>query len=189
MRRWISRWMRAAIVCCMVLSLTACGFGGANAWEWLTVADNVAGVLGASQITADEDLLGERVCHDEAYVGDYEARCLDTTGRDVIFGGGSIEPRRLQVYGRIRTEAGEAAVRIRMNDEVVTLETDEEGYFETELRLKSGGNYIMVDYEAFSGTVELISIRLPLDWDGKDALAKNILVYYDRSVPDRGWAA
>ena len=89
----------------------------------------------------------------------------------MVFGGGSIETRRLQVYGRILAEEGQATVRIRMNEEVVELEVDEEGRFETELRLKSGGNYIMVDYEEFSGTVELISIRLPLDWDGKDALA------------------
>lgn len=166
------RWMKAAILCCcMALPLTGCGFRGMNSWEWLKVADNVAGVLGASQITADEELFGEQVRHDDDYVGSYNAQCQGSTGRDVVFGGGSIETRRLQVYGRILAEAGQATVRIRMNEEVVELEADEEGRFETELRLKSGGNYIMVDYEGFSGTVELISIRLPLDWDGKDALA------------------
>lgn len=33
--------------------------------------------------------------------------------------------------------------------------TDEDGYFETELRCTSGGNYVMVDYEDFAGTVEM----------------------------------
>ena len=170
-KRRTKRWMRAALLCCIAFSLTGCGFLSVNSWEWLKIADNVVGVLGASQITADEELLGQRVCHDDAYVGNYEAQCQGSTGRDVVFGGGSIETRRLQVYGRILAEEGQATVRIRMNEEVVELEADEEGRFETELRLKSGGNYIMVDYEGFSGTVELISIRLPLDWDGKDALA------------------
>lgn len=170
-KRRTKRWMRAALLCCMVLPLVGCGFRRVNSWEWLKIADNVVGVLGASQITADEELLGQRACHDDGYVGSYEAQCQGSTGRDVVFGGGSIEPRRLQVYGRILTEAGQATVRIRMNEEVAELAVDEEGRFETELRLKSGGNYIMVDYEGFSGTVELISIRLPLDWDGKDALA------------------
>lgn len=169
----MKKWRKAAILCCMVFPLTACGFHRVNSWEWLEIMDNVAGVLGASQITGDEELFGERVCHDDAYVGSYMAQCQGGTGKDVVFGGGSIETRRLQVYGRILTEAGQATVRIRMNEEVVSLETDEEGRFETELRLKSGGNYIMVDYEDFTGTVELISIRLPLGWDGKDALAFN----------------
>ena len=99
--------------------------------------------------------------------------CTSINEKDVVFGGASIEPRRIQVYGQILTDRGRAAVRIRMNDEVMVLETDGEGRFEAEIHLGSGGNYIMVDYEDFSGTVRLNSIRLPLDWDGKDALAFN----------------
>lgn len=167
------KWMRAVLICCMALSLTGCGYRSWNSWELLKFMDNLAGKLGASQITPDQELFGERVCHDDAYVGSYTAQCQSGTGKDVVFGGASIETRRLQIYGRILADAGQARVRIRMNEEVVVLETDEEGCFETELRLGSGGNYIMIDYEDFSGTVELTSIRLPLDWDGKDALAFN----------------
>lgn len=171
MKKRMKRWLIVTIACCMALSLTACGFGGTNSWEWLKTVDDLAGVLGATQITADEELFGERVYHDDDYVGSYMAQCQDSTGKDVVFGGASIEPRRLQVSGQILTESGQATVRIRMNDDVVLLETDEEGRFETELHLKSGGNYIIVDYEDFTGTVELTSVRLPLHWDGKDALA------------------
>lgn len=167
------RWARAILIFFTVISLTGCGYRSWNSWELLRFVDNLAGQLGASQITPDKELFGDRVCHDEAYVGSYKARCQGGTGRDVVFGGGSIEPRRLQVYGRILADQGRASVRIRMNEEVAVLETDEEGHFETELRLGSGGNYIMVDYEDFTGTVELTSVRLPLDWDGRDALAFN----------------
>ena len=34
---------------------------------------------------------------------------------------------------------------------------DENGYFETNLSLESGGNYIMVNYEDFTGIIELYS--------------------------------
>ena len=125
-KRRTNRWVRAALLCCIAFSLTGCGFRRVNSWEWLKIADNVVGVLGASQITADEELLGQRVCHDDAYVGNYEAQCQGSTGRDVVFGGGSIETRRLQVYGRILAEEGQATVRIRMNEEVVELAADEE---------------------------------------------------------------
>ena len=167
------KWWKAALLCCMVLPLTACGFHGMSSWKWLEVVDDLAGALGAAQITADEELLGERIRHDDGYVGSYTAQCQDSTGKDVVFGGASIEPRRIQVYGQILTDRGRAAVRIRMNAAVMVLETDGEGRFEAEIHLGSGGNYIMVDYEDFSGTVRLNSIRLPLDWDGKDALAFN----------------
>ncbi len=172
---------RAAVLPGLVLTLvlvilpllTACGIRNMEAETCLEFLEGLASNLGASQITGDGDLMGERVCGDDAYTGSYLAECNGGTGRDVIFGGGSTESRRLRVYGRILADRGQAEVRIRMNEAVVVLETDEEGRFETELRLKSGGNYIMVDYEDFSGTVELNSVCLPPDRDGKDALTFN----------------
>lgn len=167
------KWRRAVLTCCIALSLTGCGFADWDSRELLEFADNLVGKLGDSQITPDEDLFGKRFCYDDVYTGSYRAQCQGSTGKDVIFGGASIESRKLQVHGRIVADSGRAAVRIRMNDEVAVLETDEEGYFETQLHLASGGNYIMVDYEDFSGTVELNSVQLPLDWDGKDVMAFN----------------
>lgn len=61
------------------------------------------------------------------------------------------------IYGTITTESGKATVRIRQNWDVTELETDEEGNFETNLSLDNGGNYIMINYEDFTGTIELYS--------------------------------
>ena len=44
-----------------------------------------------------------------------------------------------------------------MNSEVVELEPDADGHFETTLKLDNGGNYIMMIYEDFSGVVEMNS--------------------------------
>ena len=77
------------------------------------------------------------------------------TGRDVIFGGASIHNRDLFLSGHIETESGKATVRIRMNSEVVELEPDADGYFETTLKLDNGGNYILVIYEDFSGMLKM----------------------------------
>ena len=55
----------------------------------------------------------------------------------------------------IETEAGEAKVRIRRNATVEEYEPDEHGGLELVLDLSGGGNYIMVCYDSFSGTVEL----------------------------------
>ena len=120
--------------------------------------DGVVENIGDSQITDDDDLIGARLLvDDDSYVGEYTAECSHMTGRDVVFGGASIHNRDLFLSGHIETESGNATVRIRMNSEVIELEPDADGYFETTLKLDNGGNYIMVIYDDFSGVVEMNS--------------------------------
>ena len=114
--------------------------------EVAELLDKVAEEIGSYQITSDKDLIGTRLLGEDAYVGRYLGECQGNTGRDVVFGGASIQARKLQVSGYVYTDSGKAVVRIRMNDEVMVLEPDEDGYFATELSLESGGNYIMVVY-------------------------------------------
>ena len=120
--------------------------------------DGVVENIGDNQITDDDDLIGARLLvDDDSYVGEYTAECSHMTGRDVVFGGASIHNRDLFLSGHIETESGKATVRIRMNDEVVELEPEADGHFETTLNLDNGGNYIMMIYEDFSGVVEMNS--------------------------------
>lgn len=120
--------------------------------------DGVVEDIGDSQVTDDDDLIGERLLIDnDSYAGEYSAECNHMTGRDVVFGGASIHNRDLFLSGHIETESGKATVRIRRNDEVVELEPEADGHFETTLNLDNGGNYIMVIYEDFSGVVEMNS--------------------------------
>ena len=147
--------MRKLFVCLLVLmsilSLSACGEGKLERFEvW-------ADKLGQAQITDSKDLIGSRDAGIDDYVGSYEAACKEDSGRDVIFGGASTKELTLYVSGTVQTDSGSATVRIRLNDEVIELTPDENGDFETELSLESGGNYIMVLYEDFTGTVELRS--------------------------------
>ena len=119
--------------------------------------EGIVSDIGDSQITDDEDLIGTRVLKDDAdsYAGEYTAECKSVTGREVVFGGASIHNRELFLSGSIDTESGTVTVRIRLNEEVFELEPDADGYFEATLKLDNGGNYIMVVYEDFSGSMEL----------------------------------
>lgn len=141
----------------MLLCLTGCRLNYMEPEEMQEFLDGVAENIGDSQITHDEDLIGTRVLADgaDSYTGEYTAACSDMTGRDVVFGGASIYDRALFLSGTIKTESGKATVRIRMNDEVLEPYPDADGNFETTLKLESGGNYIMVVYEDFSGSVEM----------------------------------
>ena len=140
----------------LLLSLTGCRSDFMEPEAMQDFLDGVVENIGDSQITDDDDLIGARLLvDDDSYVGEYTAECSHMTGRDVVFGGASIHNRDLFLSGHIETESGNATVRIRMNSEVVELEPDADGYFETTLKLDNGGNYIMVIYEDFSGMLKM----------------------------------
>lgn len=142
-------------------SLAACNLSAEEPEGVLNRLDGIVGQIGNSQITSDESLQGVRNNTEDSYTGGYSAKCDGQTGRDVIFGGGSIQKRSLYIHGHICQKSGKATVRIRMNTVVTELETDENGNFETMLNMTSGGNYIMIDYKNFSGSVKLISEYSP----------------------------
>jgi len=153
----MKRILLIALLLLTVLGLAACDWADSTPEEMHGFLDDVAGFFGRSQITEEDELIGKRKLTDDAYTGSYAAECKGNTGRDVIFGGGSILNKTLSLEGQIMTESGSAVVRIRMNDEVVELKLDSDGRFDTELHLLSGGNYIMIDYSDFAGTIELYS--------------------------------
>lgn len=140
----------------LLLSLNGCKFNYMEPEEMKEFLDGVVENIGDSQVTDDDDLIGERLMvDDDSYVGEYTAESSHMTGRDVVFGGASIHNRALFLSGHIDAESGKATVRIRMNSEVIELEPDADGYFETTLKLDNGGNYIMVIYEDFSGMLKM----------------------------------
>lgn len=149
--------LMAILTACIMINCSACGFYNMTPREMHDFLNGVAENIGNSQLTKEEELIGERKIGKDSYTGIYKSECTNITGKDVIFGGASIETRNIYIYGYIHPEVGNAKVRIRKNWEVIELTPNEDGYFETELSLGNGGNYIMIIYEAFQGTVELTS--------------------------------
>ena len=137
----------------LICSLCACGNWKDNAvdgWHKLTNS------LSKSQITKDDDLIGERtLSDDDYYTGSYTAECSNADGRDVIFGGASVYEKKLKVTAKVETTSGKATFRIRLGSEVEEHTADEEGNLDLDLEIESGNIYIMIDYSDFSGSVEL----------------------------------
>ena len=119
--------------------------------------DRFAEWLSQSQITADKNLIGQRNCAKDAYTGEYRAQCRSASGREVIFGGASVKERTLKLSAAIETVSGKATLRIRLGASVKEYPADEYDRLETELKLNGGGNYIMLCYEDFTGTIVLSS--------------------------------
>ena len=153
------------LLTCLLFGLTGCRISYLEPEEMQEFLNRVVEDVGCSQITDDKDLIGTRYLQNTAdsYAGKYSADCSHVTGRDVIFGGASINSRELFLSGRIHPISGEAIVRIRLNNEITELEPDSDGSFETTLKLSSGGNYIMVVYEDFTGNIEMNCEYIPQD--------------------------
>lgn len=144
------------VAVCLLFTCTGCQFHLLRANDFSTFLEQVAHYLGNTQLTSDEHLIGSRSWDKDGYTGDYQAQCTGSTGQDVAFGGASLCRRTLRLSGSIHTESGKAVVRIRMNGILQELPLQGET-FETELSFSGGGNYIMVSYQDFRGTVELKS--------------------------------
>lgn len=120
--------------------------------------DGIVHFISLSQITKDSKLTGIRKFVDkDTYVGKYSSSCVSEYGRDVIFGGASVKDKKIKLRARILTETGTAILRVRTNSYVKEYPVDKDGNFEQIFSFDSGGNYAMIVYNNFTGTVELTS--------------------------------
>lgn len=116
--------------------------------------DDLRGAFKMSDVTNSAKLIGKRENNGKDwFTGSYTAQCENETGRDTVFGGASARDRRIKVKAYIKTETGSAVIRLRMNGRATKFLPDSDGNFEREFDFGSGGNYIMVDFNRFTGTV------------------------------------
>ena len=147
------------LLICVLTVLSGCSAWN-NSSDGIKIIEQVEDwteTLGKKQITKDSDLCGKRILEQagDYYSGSYNAQIEQITGRDVVFGGAGTEERTIICSGNIDRESGSIEIRVRMNEEVVYISPNENGHFEKEFSFESGGNYIMVDYEDFTGSIEL----------------------------------
>ena len=142
----------------ILVSLSACRKQEIDPYKVLAKFETIVETLGNSQISKDSDLIGTRDnTDDNKYIGVYTSNCQNETGRDVIFGGASLKDQSLRIFGNIKTDDGTATLRIRLGENIEFPELDDNGNFDFILSLNGGGNYIMIDYENFIGSVTLTS--------------------------------
>lgn len=141
----------------MLFSFTSC-IHKDNAELIIGGIDRMINIFSLSQLTSDSSLIGKRYYRDRnRCTGSYSASCLSESGRDVIFGGRSVKEKTVTLKAKILTESGTALLRVRLGSEIKEYKVDGDGSFEKELDFQGGGNYIMIDYDNFTGTVELTS--------------------------------
>lgn len=116
--------------------------------------DDLRGAFKMSDVTSSAELIGKRENNGKDwFTGSYTAQCENETGRDTVFGGASARDKLIKVKAYIKTESGSAVIRLRMNGKVLEYTPDTDGRFEREFNFQNGGNYIMIDFDRFTGTV------------------------------------
>lgn len=135
----------------MIFAMCSCNYF--ERAELLEKYKAIVDTLGKSQLTSDKLLSGARQYGEDCYTGFYSAHCSEREGREVIFGGASIDERTIYISGWIITDSGRAQLRVRQNDCVYIINPNDCGFFSSALNLESGGNFIMFEFEDFTGTI------------------------------------
>lgn len=151
----MKRAVAVLLTLALMLSLTACMSRGSMQLKRVDRCfDDLRGAFKMSDVTSSAKLIGKRENNGrDWFTGSYTAQCENETGRDTVFGGASARNRRIKVKAHIKTETGSAVIRLRMNGRATKFLPDSDGNFEREFDFGSGGNYIMVDFNRFTGTV------------------------------------
>ena len=90
--------------CLLLGSLTGCGANWKS--KLLYGYEKTLSSLGGFQRTSKQQLYGMRLDGEDAYTGTYQADCRNVRGKDVVFGGCSIQTRTLWLTGTVGARNG-----------------------------------------------------------------------------------
>ena len=126
---------------------------GCSKDEILNHYNNIVQSAGSIELTGKSSLQGEKEKGIDDYTGTYTADYANFSGTEYLFGGTSI--KRLSIDCTLEVSEGTAKVFwISGSDEAVTL-IETTGTYSDTITLPDGGNYIGIEYESFTGSIEL----------------------------------
>ena len=141
------------IICCLI-SMTACSKD-----EIVEQYNQALQAVGDNGLTNNNDLQGRRNLGADSYVGTYEADYENFSGEEVLFGGTALERddgNEIKISCNMDKTSGTLKLILQTgtNDPEVLCDT-ETSYSET-IELPSASNYIIVEAENFTGSLDLI---------------------------------
>ena len=146
-----------------VLALAFVLFGsfmlsGCSKDEILNHYNNIVQSAGSIELTGKSSLQGEKEKGIDDYTGSYTANYEDFSDTEYLFGGTSIKReagKELSIDCTLEITEGTAKVFwISGADEAVTL-FETTGTYSDTITLPEGGNYIGIECENFTGSIEL----------------------------------
>ncbi|MDE5984248.1 MAG: hypothetical protein K2H13_03235 [Eubacterium sp.] len=143
------------IILCIIVMLCAMFFQVVEVDDILNFYTSTVESLGSRQLTSKLNMIGERYDKIDDYTGSYKCSAENVTGRDVIYGGCSVDRIKLNLKGKADTQSGELKIRIRLGYGVEYITINDDGTFDELLEFDGGGNYIIIEYEDFTGEIDV----------------------------------
>lgn len=143
------------IVMCCLFSITGCSY---SKDEIVDKFNQVLQELGDDTLTRDRDLQGEREFGEDSYVGTYRADYDSFTGEEKLFGGTSLERtsgNEIHISCDLDIAGGKAKLLLLTGDEEPQILCDTSTSYSDTLELPSASNYIIIQTENFTGSVDL----------------------------------
>lgn len=127
-------------------------------WDgFLEEANDWSESFATHSITKDQDLIGSRERGADNYVGTYEASYTQFDGEEYIFGGTTLKRKdggNLYATYSLTVRSGEATLYWMEGDnKIVIADTSNEGIYE--FTIHAGKNFIVLEGETFTGTLNL----------------------------------
>ena len=142
---------------CLIL-LGASVLSGCTKDEVLDQYNNIVQSAGSIALTGNSSLQGTKEKGIDDYTGTYTADYANFSGTEYLFGGTSIKReagKELSIDCTLEIMEGTAKVFwISGSDEAVTL-IEATGTYSDTITLPDGGNYIGIECESFTGSIEL----------------------------------
>ena len=142
---------------CLIL-LGASVLSGCTKDEVLNQYNNIVQSAGSIALTGNSSLQGTKEKGIDDYTGNYTADYEDFSDTEYLFGGTSIKReagKELSIDCTLEITEGAAKVFwISGSDKAVTL-IETTGTYSDTITLPDGGNYIGIECESFTGSIEL----------------------------------
>ena len=140
------------MMCCFI-SMTACSKD-----EIIEQYNQALQALPDTGLTDKKELQGKRSPGTDSYVGTYEANYEDFSGEEVLFGGTALERdggNEIEISCHMDTESGTLKLILQTGADEPEILCDTEDSYSGTIDLPSASNYITVEAENYTGTLEL----------------------------------
>lgn len=150
--------MRKKVFLIVLILLGSMVLSGCTKNDILRHYNDVIAIMGESQLTDKRSLEGEKKAGADDYTGSYRVSYENASKTEYLFGGTSINRemgREVAVTCTLKVSQGHARVFwiSGAEESVGLIETN--GTYSGVLTLPDGGNYIGVECENFTGSIEL----------------------------------
>lgn len=109
-------------------------------------------------LSSDKELQGKRVFGDDNYTGTYKAEYNNFSDSETLFGSTALERNNgneLKIDCKLSIQSGVAKVLLKAGSNEAQTLYESSGDYTDKINLQSGSNYISVEGENFTGSIEL----------------------------------